>query len=84
MKGAESRSERRAALFMAFLLPCTAHLEAREAFSGCICTKIQMAADGCAGADMSSGTFWKKENFIIHGRYTRNVEKGGSRRIVCG
>ena len=42
---------------MAFLLLCTAHLEFKEAFSGCICAKIQMAADGCAGADMSSGTF---------------------------
>ena len=84
MKGAESRSERRAALFMAFLLPCTAHLEFKEAFSGCICAKIQMAADGCAGADMSSGTFVKEENFIIHGRYTRNVEKGGGGRVVCG
>lgn len=49
--------------FHGFLLQCAVHLEAREAFSGCICAKIQMAADGCAGADMSSGTFWKKEKF---------------------
>ena len=45
--------------FHGFLLPCAVHLEAREG----ICAKIQMAADGCIGADMSSGTFWKKEKF---------------------
>ena len=49
--------------FHGFLLPCAVDLEAREAFSGCICAKIQMAEDGCAGADMSSRTFWKKEKF---------------------
>lgn len=49
--------------FHGFLLLCAVHLETREAFSGCICAKIQMAADGCTGADMSSGTFWKKEKF---------------------
>ena len=70
--------------FHGVLLPCAVHLEAREAFSGCICAKIQMAEDGCAGADMSSRTFWKRRNSIIHGRHTRNVEKGGGRRAVCG
>ena len=61
--------------FHGFLLPCAVHLEAREAFSGCICAKIQMAEDGCAGADMSSRTFWKKGEILLYMEDIREMLK---------
>ena len=50
--------------FHGFLLPCAVHLEAREAFSGCICAKIQMAEDGCA----------EQQNFLEKGEILLYME----------